>query len=224
MVTKSIHLTHTKPSCKEPGEQSWTSKNLRYNSQKNRLNLQKDHLYECGVVFIFRVILWLEWAQAQWRMMLKHLPYVPLPLDMPWECWHENRKSAVFTRTPRQVSHGGSLTFRRPGKWPVCAQHVHPVYACIQVHQIYYACVDHLIYCRGLLPGAAGQQHVQNMLDLLHVHGTSASTNNRLSYWAFLGGNTWTILRLLDSLWFCTCLQAETQFWDNINATTLAYF
>lgn len=68
-----------------------------------------------------------------------------------------------------------------------------------------------------------GQQHVQNMLDLLHVHRTSASAHNHLFSWDFLGGNTGTILKLLDSLWFCTCLQAGTDFWDKVNAATLAY-
>lgn len=68
-----------------------------------------------------------------------------------------------------------------------------------------------------------GQQHVQNMLDLLHIHGTSVSAHNHLFSWDFLGGNTGTILKLLDSLWFCTCLQAERDFWDKVNAATLVY-
>lgn len=54
-----------------------------------------------------------------------------------------------------------------PGK-PVTVETWHPedlensqfvhsmsiLYAGIQVHRIYYACADHLIYCQGLLPGA----------------------------------------------------------------------
>lgn len=68
-----------------------------------------------------------------------------------------------------------------------------------------------------------GQQCVQNTLDLLHIHGTSASTHNHLLSWDFLGGNMGTILKLLNSLWFCTSLQVETDFWDKVNAATLAY-
>lgn len=221
----------------QPRAFTWHTQNLHAKNLENRfelvgiwgiihkkcLNLQKEHLYGCRVVFIFRVISWLKWAQAHWKMLLKHLPYIPLPLDMPWECWHKNRKSAGFTRTPRQVSHGGSLTFRRPGKRPVCTQHVHPVYACIQVHQIYYACVDHLIYCQGLLPGAARPAACSEYVGFT-ARTWDISKHNHLSSWAFLGGNTGTMLKLLDSLWFCTCLQAETLFWDNVNATTLAYF
>lgn len=68
-----------------------------------------------------------------------------------------------------------------------------------------------------------GQQHVQNMLDLPHVHRTSANAQNHLFSWDFLGGNTGTMLKFLDSLWICTCLQAETDFGDKVNAATLAY-
>lgn len=67
-----------------------------------------------------------------------------------------------------------------------------------------------------------GQHHVQKMLDLLHVHGTSASACNHLFSWDFLGGNMGTIPKLLDSLWFCTCLQAERDFWDKVNTATFA--
>lgn len=82
------------------------------------------------------------------------VPDVPALWDMPWKFWHEKQKSAVLPGLP-----GKPVTAEawRPEDLEG-GQFVHSMsilYACIQVHQIYYACADHLIYCHGLLPGAA---------------------------------------------------------------------
>lgn len=142
----------------------------------------------------------------------------PLAHALEMLIWKEEVSS--FARTPRQASHGASLTSRRPGKWPVCAQHVHPVSLHSGASDLLCMCIIWFI-AMVYYQVQQGQHHAQKMLDLLHVHGTSVSARNHLFSWDFLGGNMGTILKLLDSLWFCTCLQAERDFWDKVNRLLL---
>lgn len=79
---------------------------------------------------------------------------MPFPLDVPWKHWYKKRMSAVLPELP-----GKPLTVETWHPEDLeNSQFVHSMsilYAGIQVHRIYYACADHLIYCQGLLPGAA---------------------------------------------------------------------
>lgn len=100
------------------------------------------------------IVAWMSTGSLKNYVQALVAPYVPLPLDVPWKCWNKKTMSAVLPELP--------------GK-PVTVETWHPedlensqfvhsmsiLYAGIQVHRIYYACADHLIYCQGLLPGAA---------------------------------------------------------------------
>lgn len=73
---------------------------------------------------------------------------------MPWKHWNKKRMSAVLPELPGkpvtvETWHPEDLENSQ------CVHSMSILYAGIQVHRIYYACADHLIYCQGLLPGAA---------------------------------------------------------------------
>lgn len=149
------------------------------------------------------------------------LPHVPLLQDVAWKFWHEEQKSAILLGLP--------------GK-PVTAEAWHPkdletsqslhsvsiLHACIQVHQIYYARADHLIYYHGLLPDAARPAHSElvgftaHTRDICeHTHFSPETSEEEVqdpysNFWIHFG----SVL-----LW----VSADKDFWDKANAATLAY-
>lgn len=189
---------------------------------------QKEHLYGCGVNYIWRrlyfqggILAWISMGtlKSNVQALVSHRSH------SPWTC----SGNADMRRGSQQLCQDSQAsqsqwkpdiqkTWKTASFCTACPSCM-PAFRCIRfIMHVQMTWFIAMVYYQV----QQGQQHVQNMLDLLHVHGTSASTHNHLFSWDFLGGNTGTILKLLDSLWFCTCLQAETDFWGKVNTATLA--
>lgn len=156
-------------------------------------------------------------------MMLK-LQYSPHTCPSPWTCPGNTdikRECQQFCQNS-QASHSQwkpdiQKTWKTASLCTACPSCM-PAFRCIGF--IMHVQITWFI-ARVYYQVQQGQQHVQKVLDLLHVPRTSVSTHNHLFSWDFLGGNTGTILKLLHSLWFRTRLQ--TDCWDKVSAATLAH-
>lgn len=177
---KSIHLTPTKLSCKEIRRRIGFKLEGFWGIICKTAYTVRKSTFMGAQLFIFRMVAWFEWVWAQCKTVLMVLVSHMCHSSRTWPGNSDTKsRSQQFCRdsqaSPSQRKPDIQKTWKPASLCTACPSCM-PVFRCIRfIMHVQITWFITMVYYQ-MQQG----RHIQNLLDLLHIHGTSVSTHTFL--------------------------------------------